>query len=208
VGVIADTPQFGLDAKPEPEFYFPFEQQPAGEMVVMMRTSGDPTQLSAEVRRQVGALDANVPIQKLLPFSEWMGASLDARRFSAALLTLFAMLALLLAMVGIYGVMNYWVSVRQKEIAVRVALGASQPAILRWMGTHALRLTLAAVIIGAGGAWASSRWMQSMVFGVAAQDPGMIVLAALLLSAMVLVACVGPLLRAMHVDPVRNLHEG
>jgi putative ABC transport system permease protein len=209
VGVVADTPQFGLDMRhPEPEFFFPFSQKPTEEMVVMMRTIGEPYQAADGVRRQVAALDANVPIKRLLPFTRWMGASLDARRFSAGLLTLFAILALLLAMVGIYGVMNYWVSVRQKEIAVRVALGASQPAIVRWMGTHAFRLTVAAVSIGAAGAWASSRWMESMVFGVAAQDPATIALAAVLLCAMAWAACAGPLLRAMHVDPARYLHQG
>lgn len=158
-------------------------------------------------RRNVSALDPNVPIQSLRPFEQWMGASLAWRRFTAALLSGFALLAMLLGMVGIYGVLNYWVSIRQKEIAVRVALGASQGEILRWAAKHAGRLAAVAAVAGLFGAWGSSRWMESLVFGVSAKDPWMMALAVVLMAAMVAAACLGPLWRAMHVDPMEKLHE-
>jgi putative ABC transport system permease protein len=104
-------------------------------------------------------------------------------------------------------VLNYWVSIRQKEIAVRVALGASQSEILRWVGKHAGRLTAVASVLGVFGAWGASRWMESLVFGVSARDPWMIVLALLLMAAMVAAACLGPIRRAMHVDPGRGMRE-
>jgi predicted lysophospholipase L1 biosynthesis ABC-type transport system permease subunit len=206
VGVVSNVNQYGLDQTGiDEEIYLPFEQEPNNAMVVMIRTKGNASSLADTVRRHVTTLDNNIPIQSLRPFEQWMGASLDRRRFTAELLSGFALLALLLAMVGVYGVLNYWVSIRQKEIAVRVALGASQSTILRWVGQHALKLAVVAAVVGLAGAWASSRWMESMVFGISAKDPAMMVIAVLTMAAMVIAACLAPAWRAMHVDPGQRL---
>ena len=115
----------------------------------------------------MAAIDPNLPIQSLRPFAQAVAASLDQRRFSTLLLALFAGLAILLAAVGIYGLLSYWVRVREDEIAIRMALGAPRLVIMRWAGGQALRLSLAGVAIGVLGCWAASRWLGSLVFGVA-----------------------------------------
>ena len=112
----------------------------------------------------------NLPVESLRPFIETVSASLAQRRFSTLLLALFAALAMALAAVGIYGLINYWVRVREDEIAIRMALGAPRPAILRWAGWQALRLSLIGAAIGMLAGWAVSRWLESLVFGVPARN--------------------------------------
>ncbi|MBZ5595666.1 MAG: ABC transporter permease [Acidobacteriia bacterium] len=207
VGVVANVSQMGLDTKPMPEIYYAFPQRGEHAMVVMIRTAGDSAALIPTVRRCVAALDPNLPIQSLRPFETWLEAPLAQRRFSTLLLGLFAALAMILAAVGIYGVLNYWVSVRQKEIAVRLALGAQRSAILRWAGSHAMRLAVVGIALGAFGAWGASRWLGSLVFGVSAQDPGMMLVAVAAVLAIAALASSVPLWRATRVDAVRHLHD-
>ena len=207
VGVVADVSQDGLDGEVEPVFYYPFSQKPSSAMVVMIRANGDPAQLTNAARRHVSALDRNVPIQSLRPAEERLGATLDRRRFATLLLGLFGALAMLLASVGIYGVLNYWVSTRQKEIAIRLAVGASRSAIFRWAGLHALRLATVGIVLGALGAWGASRWLSSLLFGVGAGSPLMMLFAGATVIAIAALAAALPVWRAMHTDPVRNLHE-
>ena len=207
VGVVENVSQMGLDTAPLPEIYYGFSQRASEGMVVMMRTRGDPASFIPAVRRHVASIDRNIPIQSLQPFEKWLGAPLARRRFSTMLLGLFAALAMILAAVGIYGVLNYWVSVRQKEIAVRLALGAQRSAILRWAGKHAMRLAAVGIALGAFGAWASSRWLKSLMFGISERNPGTLVAAA---AAVILIAALAaslPLWRATRVDTVRNLHD-
>ena len=207
VGVVGNVSQMGLDTAPMPEIYFAFSQHPLQAMVVMIRASGDPTGLMAAVRRHVASIDPNVPIQSLKPFEQWLSAPLARRRFSTWLLAVFAGLAMILAAVGIYGVLNYWVSARQKEIAIRLALGARHWAILRWVGSHAMRLTVMGITLGTFGAWAASRWLASLVFGVPADSPKMMSAAACLVIAAAALSASIPLWRATRVDAVRNLHD-
>jgi putative ABC transport system permease protein len=217
VGVVRDVSQMGMDEKPLPEIYFPFSQRASRGMVVMIRTTADPALLTAAVRKEMSRLDHNLPIQSLRPFEEWMGATLVRRRFSTALLSAFAGLAMLLAGVGIYGVLNYWVSVRQKEIAVRMALGASRSGIVRWGAAHALRLAGAGVVLGGAGAWMASKYLANisgsvtagptMVFGVSPQDPAMLLAAGVAVLGIAALAAVAPLWRAMRVDAASNLKD-
>lgn len=208
VGVVASVKQMGLDQDPVEQMYLPFSQHASPSMVVMIRTAGDPAALGPGARRQVAALDRNVPIQSLRPFSQWLGRTLERRRFSTWLLGLFALLAMTLAAVGIYGVLNYWVSVRQREIAIRVAMGARRGEILRWAGAHALRLALLGGLLGTLGSWAASQWLKGELVGVSVQNAGMMVAAAAAVLGMVLLSAGLPLLRATKVDAVRNLHDG
>jgi len=207
VGVVANVSQMGLDAEPMPTFYYPFSQKPSSAMVVMIRTNGDPAQWTSAARRHVSAIDRNVPIQSLRTSEDWLGATLKRRRFATLLLGLFGALALVLVSVGIYGVINYWVSARQREIAIRLALGATRSTILRWAAFDATRLAAMGIVLGAIGAWGASRWLKSLVFGVTEHSPLMLLIAAATVLAVAALAASLPLWRAMHTDAVQNLHE-
>lgn len=207
IGVVGNVKQMGLDQVPMPQAYFAFSQHPDSAMVVMIRTKGDPSHLMSTVRRDLARLDRNVPIQSLRPFEEWLGATLTRRRFTTLLLGVFAVLAIVLATVGIYGVLNYWVTVRQKEIAVRIALGARQSAILRWAAAHAARLAAFGIVLGLMGSWAASVWLKSLVFGISARNPGMLIASAAAVVGIAFAAAAIPLWRAIRVDPVSNLHD-
>jgi putative ABC transport system permease protein len=207
VGVAANVNQMGLDAEQMPTFYYAFSQKPSSAMVVTLRTNGDPAQSMNAARRQVSALDRNVPIQSLRTAEDWLGATLERRRFATLLLGLFGALSMLLAAVGIYGVLNYWVSARQREIAIRLAVGAQRSSILRWAGLHATRLAVIAIVLGSIGAWSAARWLESLVFGVTARNPLMMLLAGVAVIVIAALAASVPLWRATHTDAVRNLHE-
>lgn len=207
VGVVANVSQMGLDTAPLPEIYYPFSQRTSSAMVVMIRTAANPEALMATVRREVASLDRNIPIQSLRNLEQWLGAPLERRKFSTWLLGIFALLAMALAAVGIYGVLNYWVGVRQKEIAVRMALGAQPAAILRWAGFHGARLAGCGLALGALGSWGASRWLKSLVFGVSVQDSGMLLAATGVVFATATLAACLPLWRALRVDILRNLHD-
>jgi len=207
IGVVANISQEGLDAERSPTFYYAFSQKPSSAMVVTLRTNGDPAQSMDAARRQVSALDRNVPIQSLRTAEDWLGATLQRRRFATLLLGLFGGLAMLLAAVGIYGVLNYWVSARQREIAIRLAIGAQRSSILRLAGLHATRLAVIGIVFGAIGAWGAARWLESLVFGVTARNPMMMLLAGATVIVIAALAASVPLWRATHTHAVRNLHE-
>jgi len=207
VGVVANTSQESLDAENAPMFYYAFSQNPHPFMVVVMRTSGDPAQWMNAARRHVSELDRNIPIQSLRTAEDWLGATLDSRRFSTVLLGLFGALAMILASVGIYGVLNYWVSTRQREIAIRLAVGGPRSAILRWAGLHAARLAAIGIVLGGIGAWNAARWLESLVFGVKVHSLPMMVSAGAAVLVIAALAASMPLWRATHTDAVRNLHE-
>jgi putative ABC transport system permease protein len=208
VGVAGDVSQMGLDSEPWPEIYLPFSQAPSAAMVVMLRVAGDPESLAPAVRRRIAALDRNLPIENLRPFEKTLGATLERRRFSTLLLTSFAALAMILAGVGIFGLLNYWVSVREEEIAIRAALGASPAAMMRWAAAHALKLAVLGIAIGAAAAFLASRWMESLVFRVSAQNPWMLAAAALAVLFIILLSALLPVWRATQVDALRKLHHG
>lgn len=207
VGVVANTSQESLDATKAPMFYYVFSQNPHPFMVVMARTQGDPAQWMNAARRRVSELDRNIPILSLQTAEDWLGATLDGRRFSTLLLGFFGALAIVLASVGIYGVLGYWVSARQREIAIRLAIGAPRSSILRWAGLHAARLVALGVVLGAIGAWNAARWLQSLVFGVNAHSLLMMLIAGAVVIAIAATAATLPVWRAMHTDAIRNLHE-
>ncbi len=208
VGVVEDVGQMGLDEAPLPEVYLAYSQtNPPRAMVVMVRIHGDPAVLMPALRRRVAKLDRNLPIQSLKTMDEWLGATLQRRRFNTLLLLLFAALAMILAGVGIYGVLNYWVNVREKEIAIRVALGASRSTILAWAGSEAVRLAAMGIVFGALGGWGASRSLESLVYGVSAHNPQTMVAAIVAVMAAAALAASVPLLRATRVDPVRKLHD-
>jgi len=208
VGVAGDVSQMGLDSEPLPEIYLPFSQAPSPAMVVLMRTSADPELLAPAVRRRIAALDRNLPIENLRSFEKTLGATLERRRFSTLLLTSFAGLAMILAGVGIYGLLNYWVSVREEEIAIRSALGAAPAAILLWAAAHALKLGVLGIALGAVVGFLTSRWMESLVFGVSAQNPVILAAAAFAVLVIIILAALLPVRRASQIDVLQKLHHG
>ena len=154
VGVVGDVSQSGLDVESNSEIYV---KGVSTGMVVMIRArASDPAGLVSAARRELESLDRNVPVVSLLPFSSRMAATLDRRRFSTMLLEIFAALAVVLSSVGIYGILNYWMGMRQKEIAIRMALGAGWSHILRWTGRHI-------VLMAARWHYSRSSWLLGYV---------------------------------------------
>ena len=208
VGVVGDVRQSGLDTQPDPEIFRPAAQELDSAMAIMVRTAADPVQSMPAVRARVAALDRNLPLQRFGAVEASLGAGLARRRFSTLLLGLFACLAMLLAAVGIYGLLSYWVTSRQQEIAVRLALGASPPRILCWTSFQALRLAIVGVAFGALGGWVSARLLKDLVFGIQARNPETLVAAAVVVLTIAFVAAAIPSWRAARVDAARHLHQG
>ena len=207
VGVAGDIRQSGLDSRPMPEIFRPSAANPDGGMAVMVRTAADPVKLMRMVRSRVLALDRNLPLRQFGPLQESLGAGLARRRFSTLLLSLFAGLAMLLAAVGIYGLLSYWVTSREPEIAIRLALGACPSTILRWTSFHALRLAVIGVALGVPGGWAAARLLDDLVFGIKSRDPATMAAAALAVTVIALFATAVPAWRAARVDAARRLHH-
>ncbi len=199
VGVVGNVIQEGLDMEPMAEIYQPFAQKPSEGMAVMIRTSGDPKLLASAVRHVVASLDANLPIQRLRSFENVMGATLERRRFSTLLLGIFAGLALILSAVGVYGLLNYWVTAREQEIAIRMALGARRSTILSWAGLQASKLIIIGIVLGAVAGWSASYWLKSLVFGISPRDPLMMIAAVLVVILIAAITAAIPLSRATKV---------
>jgi putative ABC transport system permease protein len=201
-GVVGNIKTDGFDQPDQPHLYLPIFQNPGYAMAVYLRTSEDPTHLTQALRQQIQAVDPNLPVFGEQPMENLVSASLAQRRFAMQIVGLFGVLALLLAGIGIYGVMAYTVSQRTREIGIRLALGASAGAILRWVLTQGMRLTLMGVAVGLVGALALTRLLRGMLFGVGTTDPLTYVGLALLLALVALLACYIPAWRATKVDPM------
>ncbi|HYL63430.1 MAG TPA: ABC transporter permease [Candidatus Methylomirabilis sp.] len=219
VGVVGHVKQWGLDADAQSgiqaQFDYPFMQLPeklmplvADAVAVVLRTEGDPTAVMVDVRRTVAEMDPREIVYNVQTMNEVVSNSFAARRLSMMLLGVFAMLALLLACVGIYGVISYLVGQRAHEIGVRMALGARGGDVLRLVLVHGLKMALIGVAIGTLGALGLTRLMASQLFGVSAHDPVTFAGVGLLLMLVAVVACYVPARRATQVDPLVALrHE-
>jgi putative ABC transport system permease protein len=177
-------------------------------MTVVLRTVGDPALLSAPLRQAVAAIDRNVPVAGLGTLDAIVADSIEQPRFFALLAGAFAALALVLAAIGIYGVMAYVVSQRTSEIGVRMALGATSREVFRLILGDGLRLTAVGIVIGAGGSVAVGRWLKSLLYGVGSGDGPTMAATAALLFAVATLACLLPARRAMRVDPMAALRTG
>ena len=207
IGVVASIKQTTLAAESRPAMYMPNLQAPIGGMTVLVRTTGDPAALAGSVREQVRAIDKDVPVTHILTMDQVFGASVAQPRFSLLMMGLFALLALVLSMVGIYGVMSYSVSRRAHEIGVRIALGAGARQVLALVLREGMVLALTGIAIGALGAFALTRLMASLLFEVSAKDPIAFASVAALLAGVALVACYIPARRATRVDPLVALRQ-
>lgn len=213
IGVVGHVKQWGLDADPksavEAEFFYPFMQLPeklmplvADAVAVVLRTQGDPTAVMRSVRRAVQDFDPREVIYSVETMDEVVATSYAARRLSMILLGIFAALALVLACVGIYGVIAYLVGQRTHEIGVRVALGAQPGDVLRLVLGQGARMALAGVALGIAAAFGLTRFMSHQLFGVSAHDPLTFVGVSSLLFVVAVAACYVPARRAMRVDPM------
>ena len=219
VGVVGHVKQWGLDADGksaiEAQFDYPFMQLPeklmplaADAVAVVLRTEGDPTAVMGPVRRAVEEIDSREVVYNVQTMNEVVSNSFAARRLSMTLLGVFAALALVLACVGIYGVISYLVGKRTHEIGVRVALGAQRNDVLQMVIGQGAKMTLIGVAIGIGAALGLTRLMANQLFGVSAHDPLTFAGVAMLLILVAVAACYIPARRAMNVDPVVALrHE-
>jgi putative ABC transport system permease protein len=205
VGVVNDVKHFGLDADTPPTMYFPAQQVPARAMNLVVRTSGDPSSLASALRAQVWAGDRNLAIANLTTMKDLVSLSITQQRFILMLLGCFAGLALLLSAIGIYGVMSYAVAQRTHEIGIRMALGARMSDVLKLIFRKGLMLTAVGLVIGLVLAFALTRLMSSLLFGVTPTDAMTFVLVSLVLGIVAFVACFIPAQRATRVDPIEAL---
>jgi putative ABC transport system permease protein len=177
-------------------------------MTLLVRTSGDPSALGAQLRDTVRELNPNVPVSQLETLHGLISHAVSGPRSTASLFTIFALLALVLGAVGIYGVISYFVAQRTREIGIRLALGARRPEVLLMVVGQCAKLALLGVGIGLVGALLLTRLMKSLLYGVASADPATYSVVAALLVIVALAASYVPALRAMRVDPVVALrHE-
>jgi predicted permease len=203
VGVVKDVRQFQLNADPKPQMYLPYAQTsflPPRQLVV--RTKVEPTSLAATVRKTVWEIDRDQPVSNISTMEEVLAESVARQRFSMLLLGIFAGVALVLAAVGLYGVMSYSVAQRTREIGIRMALGAQRRDVLRLVVGHGLKLVLIGVSIGLVAAFILTRVMSSLLFGVSATDPTTFITISMVLMSVALLASYIPARRATKVDPM------
>lgn len=198
VGVVGNVHQYGLDASPTLDIYFTGGWTPH----LVIRTAADPAALAQAVVGKVHEFDANLPVTHLMTLDNLLAASVSPRRFSTFLLGMFAGLALLLAAMGVYGVMSYVVSLRTNEIGIRMALGAKPADIWKLVIGRAARLALAGIALGLVGSFLLTRLIASLLYEVKPADPLTFGSVALLLAAVALLACYVPAQRATRVDPL------
>lgn len=201
VGIAKDVPR-RLDSQPEPAWYTSRVAAPQRRRYVFVRTGLFGETLMRAIREEVAAIDKNQPVTSIKLMDDVIEETTAPRRFTTALLGVFAAIALLLATLGIYSVISYSIALRTQEIGIRMALGAQRSSILRMVIEKGIALTLMGALLGLGAAFVLTRWMSSMLFGVSASDPAAYVLVFLLALGAALLACLIPARRATRVDPL------
>ena len=202
VGIVADEPFMGKGQPGDPATYFAHAQFPMNDMYLVIRASGNPLSLAPAIRERVWRVDANLPVDRILSMRALLGDSVAEPRFNAALLGLFALAALLLAAVGIYGVLSYTVAQRTNEIGVRMALGAERWNVIRLVVGEGLLVAVLGIAIGLGGAFALSRVIDSVLYGSSGRDPVVFAVVASILASVALLAAYLPARRASCIEPV------
>ncbi len=207
VGVVADVKSYGVERVTPLQTYVPFVQMPPTNFWLVVRTTGEPLQAVSAVEDAVHSIDKDLPVFSIRSMDQLLVNSLGQRRLMLVLLVSFAALALLLATIGIYGVISYSVRQRTQEIGIRMALGAQRRDVLKMILIEGARLSLLGVVIGMGAALALTSWMESLLFEVRPTDPLTYTLIAVVLSLVALFACYLPARRATKVDPMVALRR-
>lgn len=205
VGIVADIKQYGVDKATTSQSYEPFAQSPFQSLNVVLRTTGSPSALLGSLRPAVYAVDKDQPVGTIRPLEDFMAESIARQRFATLLLAVFSLVALVIAAVGIYGVMAYSVVQRTGEFGIRMALGAQRRDVLRLVLAQGGKLVGLGLLIGLGATLAVSRAMGSMLFHTSAHDPLTLATITLLLGAVALIACLLPAQRATKVNPIEAL---
>jgi putative ABC transport system permease protein len=209
VGVVGNVKHVGLDEEPTSTFYGPLDQIPennvsflAANCSLAIRTSTNALALETPVRRVVQDIDKDVPVSNTRTMDQFLSASTAPRRFNVLLLMLFACVALLLAVTGVYAVMSYSVIQRSQEIGIRIALGAQAGDVLKLVLGQGFKLVLIGTVVGLVGGFISTRFLSSLLFGVSNIDPVVFALTPLILLLVALSACYIPARKATKVDPI------
>jgi predicted permease len=209
VGVVAEMKQRSLTDgdKAVGAYFFPLAQEPRDGLTFTVRSTGDPTSLSGALRREIAAIDGQLPMFDMQPMSHWIDRSLAERRSPALLSIAFGFVALFLSAIGIYGVLAYLVTQRTKEIGIRVALGSSAAAVFQLVLREGLTLVAIGLALGAIGSFLLRQTLESLLFGVTAGDPTVLLLVGGVLTLVALAACCIPARRATKIDPLIALTD-
>lgn len=202
VGIVSDTRLYGLENPSRFEIYLPYRQKTRDNLTLAVRSSADPTVLSTAVRAAIAEIDRDQAVSQVETMKELLNDSVSTRHATLILLEMFGALALVLASIGIYGVMAYTVALRTHEIGIRMALGAQKGDVLRMVMGQGARLAFIGVAIGVVTALALTRLLSSLLFSVSASDPLIFICVPVLLILVTLIACYIPAMRAMKVDPM------
>ncbi len=202
VGVIRDMKQYGLDSGDSPQVFVPSAQMPVNFMTIVVRTSGNPSALAHPVAGVIYGLDKNLPVSHLVPLTEYMETAVAPRWFATSLSGAFAGLALLLAVVGIYGTVAYGVARRTHEFGIRMAIGATRTVTLTLVLRQGLKLAFIGIVSGVIAALGLTRFLSSLLYGVTPTDPLAFVGVSLILMCVAVAACYVPAHRAMRIDPI------
>jgi putative ABC transport system permease protein len=205
IGVVGDIRNRALNTEPKPAYYLPQSQVPFTQLIVVAKTANDPHSLVTGATREVRAIDAEVPVFSSKTMEEYISSSVAAPRFNTTLLSIFAAVALVLTIIGLYGVMSYSVAQRTNEIGIRMALGAQSRDVLGLIVKDGLKMVAIGLVLGISGALALTRLLSTLLFGVTTKDPATFVVIAALLSIVAMVACCLPAWRATRVDPLEAL---
>jgi len=205
VGVVSDVRNRNLSSELRAGYFIPAPQMPFNQMTLIVRTGNDPHSLITAVQNEVHAMDQEVPVFSIKTMDEYISATVATPRFNATLLVIFAAVALVLTIVGLYGVMSYSVAQRTNEIGIRMALGAQTGDVLRLIVSQGFKLVLIGLGIGLVGAFALTRVIASLLFGVTTKDPLTFAAVAVLLALVALFACYIPARRATRLDPLHAL---
>jgi putative ABC transport system permease protein len=207
VGVVGDVHHFGLEIAPRPEVYRPYIANPLGGAIFAVRAAGDSQTLAAAIRERLRVIDPEVPMFNIATMEQLLAQSLQARRLSVLLLTGFAGIALLLAAIGLYGVVSFAVGLRTHEIGIRVALGAEGGSVVRMMLAQGLRIVVMGLAIGLAGALAIGPLLAQLTYQTSSRDPIALLAASGAMIIVALLACYFPARRAADLDPMAALRS-